>query len=100
MKVADIRPNRRLIFGPMVLLMAGGVVAAFLPFFLADRALHQFCAAQVAGTPVNTLLQQAAAQGYVVYEPAKGTLLVDDPGGFGRRQCTLHLTAQQRIAPP
>lgn len=100
MKVADIRPLRRLIFGPMALLMAAGVALAFWPFYSADKALNDFCAAQATGTPANTLRQQAAAQGYTVTEPAKGTLLVDDPGGFGRRQCTLRLDAQQRIAPP
>jgi hypothetical protein len=88
------------VFGGMAATLLGGVALAFWPFFSADRQLQAFCAAQAAGTPLAQVQAQAAAQGYVVATATAGAVLVDDPGGFGRRQCTLALDAQGRVAPP
>ena len=87
------------VFGGMTATLLGGVALAFWPFFSADRQLQAFCAAQAAGTPLAQVQTQAAAQGYVVAAAASGAVLVDDPGGFGRRQCMLALDAQGRVAP-
>ncbi len=88
------------VFGGMTATMLGGVALAFWPFFSADRQLQAFCAAQAAGTPLARVQAQAAAHGYAVAAAASGAVVVDDPAGFGRRQCTLALDAQGLVAPP
>lgn len=88
------------VFGGMTAVMLGGVALAFWPFYSATRQFEAFCSAQVTGTPLAQVQAQAAAQGYGVAAAASGTVLVDDPAGFGRRQCTLALDAQGQVAAP
>jgi hypothetical protein len=88
------------VFGGMTAVMLGGVALAFWPFHAANRAMEDFCAAQVPGTPAAQVQAQAEARSYLVAAPASSALLVDDPLGFGRRQCMLALDAQGRVAPP
>ena len=88
------------VFGGMAVLMLGGVALAFWPFHAANRQLQAFCSAQVAGTPRAQVQAQAADRGYVLAAAASGAVLVDDPLGFGRRQCRLALDAQDRVAAP
>ena len=87
------------VFGGMGAVMLGGVALAFWPFYSASRQMDAFCSAQVAGSPLAQVQAQAAAQGYAV-AAASGTAVVDDPAGFGRRQCTLALDAAGRVAAP
>jgi hypothetical protein len=98
MTLRSTRPLRISVYGGMAVLMLGGVAAAFWPFFAANRQLQAFCTDQVAGTPLAQVQAQAAERGYVVAAPASGAVLVDDPLGFGRRQCTLALDPQGRVA--
>jgi len=88
------------VFGGMAASMAGGLLLAFWPFMSADRQLQAFCRAQAAGTPQARVQALAEEQGYQLLVAPAGSLVVDDPGGFGRRQCTLALDAQGRVAAP
>jgi hypothetical protein len=88
------------VFGGMAAVLLGGVALAFWPFFMASRQMDAFCSAQVAGTPLDQVQTQAAALGYGVAPAASGAVLVDDPDSFGRRQCTLALDGQGRVAAP
>jgi hypothetical protein len=100
MAQASTRALRITVFGGMAVFMLGGVLLSFWPFFAATRQLQAFCSAQVAGTPKAQVQALAAARGYVAADAAPGALLVDDPRGFGRRQCLLALDAQGRVAAP
>lgn len=88
------------VFGGMAVLMLGGMVAGFWPLISANRQMQAFCAAQSAGTPLAQAQAQAEALGYVLASAASGVALVDDPMGFGRRQCSLALDAQNRVRAP
>ncbi len=88
------------VFGGMALFMLGGVVLAFWPFFSANRQLQVFCSDQTAGTTLAQVQAQAAERGYLLAPAASGVVLVDDPQGFGRRQCMLALDAQGRVLRP
>ena len=94
-------PRWRLpVYGGMAALLLVGMVAGFWPLMAANRQMQAFCAAQVAGTPVAQVQAQALAQGYALAAAASGALRVDDPLGFGRRQCRLALDAQGRVLAP
>ncbi len=97
---ASNRTFRITVFGGMAVLMLAGVLLSFWPFIAASRQLQAFCSAQLAGTPKAQVQTQAQARGYVAADTAPGLLLVDDPRGFGRRQCRLALDAQGRVAAP
>jgi hypothetical protein len=84
----------------MAVLLLGGVAAGFWPLYAANRQVHAFCDAQAVGTALAQVQAAAAASGYVVAPAASGTVVVDDPPGYGSRQCTLALDAQGRVALP
>lgn len=82
--------------GTATLLLAG-MVAGFWPLIAAQRHMQAFCAAQAAGSSPAQVQARAAEQGYVLLHTEQASLLVDDPAGFGRRQCRLALDAQGRV---
>lgn len=84
----------------MAVLLLAGVAAGFWPLLAANRQVQAFCAAQAPGTPLAQVQAEAAARGHVLAAAASGTVVVDDPAGFGRRQCTLALDAQGLTAAP
>jgi hypothetical protein len=88
------------VFGGMAGTLLLGIAVAFTPMFLADRALQGFCRDQAPGTPAAEVQARAAGQGYTAETVGTATLRIDDPAGFGRRQCDLALDAQARVAPP
>lgn len=90
----------RTVYGGMAVLLLIGVAAGFWPLLAAQRQVQAFCDAQTAGTPLAQVQAEATARAYVLAMADPGTLVVDDPTGFGRRQCTLALDAQGRVAPP
>lgn len=95
-----VRTSRTLrwsVFGGMGASLLGGLLLAFGPMVLADRALQSFCRAQVPGTALATVQAAAQPAGYSAEPVAPDRLLVDDPAGFGRRQCLLALDAQGRV---
>lgn len=94
------RRLRTTVYAGMAVLLLGGVAVGFWPFVAASRQLQAFCDAQAAGTPLAQVQAEAAARGYVLAPAASGTVVVDDPPGFGRRQCTLALDAQGQVAAP
>ncbi len=94
------RSLRVTVYGGMLVFLLGGVAAAFWPFYAAKRQLQAFCKDQLAGTPLDQVQAQATARAYVLTPAASGAVLVDDPLGFGRRQCLLALDAQGRVLPP
>jgi len=88
------------VFGGMTASLLGGLLLAFWPMVSADRALQAFCRDQVPGTPLAAVQARAQAAGYDVAATDATTLHIDDPAGFGRRQCDLALDAQQRVTGP
>jgi hypothetical protein len=97
MALQSTRTLRFSVYGGMAAFMLGGVLLAFWPFVAANRQLQAFCSAQAAGTALAQVQAQALERGYVVAAAASGAVLVDDPLGFGRRQCTLALDARGRV---
>lgn len=89
----------RTVYGVIAVLLLGGVAAGFWPLLAANRQVQAFCDAQAAGAPLAQVQAGATARGYVLAAAASGTAVVDDPTGFGRRQCTLALDGQGRVAP-
>lgn len=88
------------VFGGMVATMLGGLLLAFWPMAAADRELQAFCAAQAPGTPQITVQAAAEQLGYDRLVAPADRLVIDDPGGFGRRRCTLALDNQGRVTGP
>jgi hypothetical protein len=88
------------VFGGMAATMLGGVALAFWPMVSADRALQTFCHDQAVGTPMADVQARAQALGYTATPVDTRTLRIDDPAGFGRRQCDLALDSQARIGGP
>jgi citrate lyase beta subunit len=66
----------------------------------ADRALQAFCRDQADGTPLTAVRARAEARGYDTAPVDSTTLRIDDPAGFGRRQCELALDGQARVRQP
>lgn len=85
------------VFGGMTASLLGGLALAFWPMVAADRALQAFCHDQTTGTPLATVRECAAALGYTAAPVDDTTLRIEDPSGFGRRQCDLALDSQTRI---
>ncbi|MES2715708.1 MAG: hypothetical protein V4795_08085 [Pseudomonadota bacterium] len=100
MALSSTRRLRLTVFGGMLALMLGGVLLAFWPFIAANRNLQAFCTGQPPGTALQQVQASALERGYVLATVAPGVVLVDDPLGFGRRQCRLALDAQGRVLPP
>lgn len=88
------------VFGGMAGTLLLGLAVAFTPMFLADRAVQGFCRDQAPGTPAATVQARAQQQGYTAVAVDAATLQVDDPAGFGRRQCDLALDPQGRVTGP
>ena len=93
---------RWMVFGGMGASLLVGLLLAFWPMFSADRALQAVCRETAPGTLLADLQARALAEGYTATpEGAPPTgVLVDDPAGFGRRQCRLALDAQGRVTGP
>ena len=100
MALRSTRLLRFSVFGGMTVTMLIGMVAGFWPLIAANRQMAAFCAAQAVGTPLARLQAQAAERGYAVVQTAPGAVQVDDPAGFGRRQCQLPLDGQGRVSGP
>lgn len=88
------------VYGGMTATMLGGVALAFWPMISADRALQAFCHDQPGGTPMADVQARAQALGYTATPVDTRTLRIDDPAGFGRRQCDLALDGQAQISRP
>jgi hypothetical protein len=98
---ASSRPLLRWsVFGGMAASLLIGLALAFWPMAVADRALQAFCHDQADGTPMPAVRARAHALGYDAALVDNTTLRIDDPAGFGRRQCTLALDSQARVRQP
>jgi hypothetical protein len=75
-----------------------GTVAAFLPAFLASRAIHKFCDGLTLGAPVAQVQARALASGLSYARLVDGTSVVEHPRSLGRPYCELRFDDKGQLA--
>jgi hypothetical protein len=82
----------------LILVFSAGTGAAFLPAYLATRAIHAFCDGLAPGTPLTDVKSRADAAGYRYDKLGEDHALVEHPKSLGRAYCEIWYDAQGTVA--
>jgi hypothetical protein len=78
----------------LTVVLLGGVLVAWAPFYFATREMRRWCAALPLGLSYADAQARVAEQGYVISPLVDGEAVVEDPPSYGRRSCELHFGAE------